>query len=78
MKSPMNNQTKTDKSEGLVVTTHFDNEGHVLSAEAGKKERSSNYVRKQKNTNLPLSVSTQPMFGSVRSCSEIALQKYVQ
>lgn len=39
MKSPMNNQTKMDKSEGLVVTTHFDNEGHVLSAEAGKKER---------------------------------------
>lgn len=40
MKSPISDQIKTNVSEGLVVSTRFDEAGNVLSAGAGKKDQS--------------------------------------
>lgn len=40
MKSPINDQIKTEIAEGLVVSTRYDENGNVISAGAGKKEGS--------------------------------------
>lgn len=46
MKSPIDDQIKTDISDGMVVSTRFDEDGKVLSAGAGKKDQSKTITGK--------------------------------